>query len=235
MIRLTVFGARGRMGRRVCSLARGDARFDLVAEVDPDGPDAPRAEPEPSPGAACDAVIDFSTDQGALQATRHALQQGAALLVGTTGLTAQTLKNIELASRSLPLIIAPNTSRGVALCNHLIVEIARRLGPDFDVNIIEKHHAGKRDAPSGTALRFAETLRSRAGIELPDHCMHSVRSGDIVGEHAIEFAGRGEQIKIEHVVTNREVFALGALNATAWLCGRKPGRYTIEQYLDLPS
>ncbi|UCD74707.1 MAG: 4-hydroxy-tetrahydrodipicolinate reductase [Phycisphaerales bacterium] len=234
MIRLTIFGARGRMGRRVCTLARADARFDLVAEVDLVGPDAPHAAPDAPSSSPCDAVIDFSTDAGTLQAARHALQHGAALLVGTTGLTAQTLKNLELASRSLPLLIAPNTSLGVALCNHAIAEIARRLGRGFDVDIIEKHHAGKRDAPSGTALRFMETLRSRAGIDLPDRRVHSVRSGDIVGQHAIEFTGRGEQIKIEHVVTNRDVFARGALNAVAWLCGREPGRYTIEQYLDLP-
>ena len=235
MIRLAVYGAEGRMGRRVCALAREDGRFDLVAETDEVGPRSPGADRAEAQRRACDAVIDFSSDSGACDAVRHATDHGAALLVGTTGLSSQTLQNMELAARSIPVMVAPNTSLGVAVCNHLIAEIARRLGDDFDIDIIEKHHAAKRDAPSGTALRFVQTLRSRAGIDLPDQRVHSLRSGDIVGEHTIEFTGRGEQIKIVHSVTNLEVFALGALNASAWLCGREPGQYTIEQFLDLPS
>lgn len=235
MIRLAVYGTEGRMGRRICALAEEDDRFDLVAKLDQIDSRATGDERAAAKKRSCDAVIDFSTDSGASEAVRHATDHGAALLVGTTGLSPQTLQNMGLAARSIPVMIAPNTSLGVALCNHLIAEIARRIGADFDIDIIEKHHAAKRDAPSGTALRFAQTLRTQAGIDLPDHRVHSLRSGDLVGEHTIEFTGRGEQIKIVHSVTNRKVFALGALNAAVWLTTCEPGQYTMEQFLDLPS
>lgn len=233
MIRLKVFGACGRMGTRTCALAGVDSRFESVLRVRRQHDHGRGMSRDQALAAPCDVVIDFSTDAGASEAAANAKAHRAALLVGTTGLSSQTLKNIGLAATCAPVIVAPNTSVGVALCNHVIAEIARRISRDFDVDIIEKHHARKRDAPSGTALRFAETLRRCAGLELPDDRVHSVRAGDIVGEHAVEFVGRGERIKIEHSVTNRDVFALGALDAVVWLRDQAPGEYTIEQSLGL--
>ena len=131
-------------------------------------------------------------------------------------------------------MIAPNTSLGVAVLNHLAAVAAGLLGTRYGVNLIEAHHTGKRDAPSGTALRIADTLR-RAGAELPAESIHAIRSGDVVGEHTVEFAGGGERIRICHMATSRDLFARGALEAAAWLHGRPPGRYTIEQALGLDS
>ncbi len=228
-IRLLVHGAAGRMGARVCDLARDDARFEFVAGVDINGPDA---APEPVRGRV-DAVIDFSSDQGAAAAARIALDHGAALLVCTTGLSRQTLQALDVASRRVPVMTAANTSVGVAVLAEVAVLAARLLGEGFDVSLIEMHHVHKRDAPSGTALRLADDLRQRAGVELPPDRIHALRGGDVVGEHTIEFAMPGERLRFSHVATNRDLFARGALRAAAWLAGRPAGHYTIEQALGM--
>ena len=216
------------MGARTCSLACDDPRFGLVAQIDLES----NTNPANNVGAPIDAVIDFSSDEGARNAVRIALQHHAAVLVGTTGLSPQTLTDIEVATRTIPVMVAPNTSLGVAVLNHLAAVTAGLLGPRYGVNLIEAHHTRKRDAPSGTALRIADTLR-RAGAELPAECIHAIRSGDIIGEHTVEFAGGGERIRISHIATTRDLFVRGALEAIAWLHGRPPGGYTIEQALGL--
>jgi 4-hydroxy-tetrahydrodipicolinate reductase len=228
-IRLLVNGARGRMGSRICALAREDDRFALVAAIDMDSVEE-AGEGEPPP---VDAIIDFSSDDGAARAAAIAAQRGAALLVGTTALSQKTLDLLGEIAHRTAVMIAPNTSLGVAVMSHLAAEAARLLGRSFDIDIIDVHHAAKRDAPSGTALRIAESVR-RAGGELPPERIHSLRAGDVIGEHALEFCGSGERLKIVHAATSRDLFAVGALRAAAWLHGRPPGRYTIEDSLALP-
>lgn len=231
MIRLAVYGAAGRMGARICTLARDDPRFDLVAQIDPaiDPTTARTAD------VSLDVIIDFSSDEGARSATRFAIEHRLAILVGTTGLSSQTLRAIDVAARSVPAMVAANTSFGVAVLTHLATQAARLLGDGYDVNLTEVHHAGKRDKPSGTALRIAERLGRDTGIELPADRIHSIRGGDVVGEHTVEFAAEGERIRFCHIATNRDLFARGALRAAAWLHGQAPGLYTIEQALGLPS
>ncbi len=217
------------MGARTCALARDDPRFEVVAEIDPPA----GADTRLRAADRVDAIIDFSSDEGARGAARLALEYGAALLVGTTGLSPQTLAAIDVAAQSTPVMVAANTSVGVAVLTALATRAARLLGPDYDLNLIEVHHAGKRDSPSGTALRIAEALRQEAGVELPADRIHALRGGDVVGEHTVELAGPGERIRISHFSTNRDLFARGALRAAAWLRGRAPARYTIEQALGL--
>lgn len=228
MIRLAVHGAAGRMGARICTLSRDDPRFQLVSEIDVKSNTGAVGADTP-----IDAVIDFSSDEGARCAVALALEHRAALLVGTTGLSRQTLATIEVASQTIPTMIAPNTSAGVAVMIHLVTEAARLLGPDYDVDLIEVHHRAKRDAPSGTALRIAETMKRKTGIELPKDRIHTVRTGDVIGEHTVEFSSDGERVRIAHLATSRDLFARGALAAVKWLHGRDPGRYTIEQSLGL--
>jgi 4-hydroxy-tetrahydrodipicolinate reductase len=218
------------MGARTCSLACDDPRFGLVTQIDLES----NTIPANNAGTPIDAVIDFSSDDGARNAVRIALEHHAAVLVGTTGLSRQTLADIEVATRTIAVMVAPNTSLGIAVMNHLAAVTAGLLGPRFGVNLIEVHHTQKRDAPSGTALRIADTLR-RAGAELPADCVHAIRSGDVIGEHTVEFAGGGERVRISHAATSRDLFVRGALEAIAWLHGRPPGRYTIEQSLGLGS
>src|SRR5690606_26355101 len=116
---------------------------------------------------------------------------------------------------------------------HLIERAARLLRGECDVALTDVHHAAKRDAPSGTALRLAETLRAVPGVTLSDDAVHCVRAGDVAGEHTVEFFCEGERILLKHTASGRDLFALGALRAIAWLHGRAPGRYTIEDSLGL--
>jgi 4-hydroxy-tetrahydrodipicolinate reductase len=228
LIRLVVHGAEGRMGARVCALAREDARFDVMAGIDRLDTDEGRRAADDLAGGV-DVVVDFSVAEGAAHAARLAAGCGCALLVATTGLSAQTLRIIEDVERSSAVMIAPNTSFGVAVMNHLAVSCARLLGGGFDIDLVETHHAAKRDAPSGTALRIAESVRRKGGADLPAERVHSLRSGDVIGDHEIIFSGPGERIKISHQATNRDLFARGALRAAAWLAHQPPGRYSIDQ------
>ncbi|MCP3904154.1 MAG: 4-hydroxy-tetrahydrodipicolinate reductase [Planctomycetes bacterium] len=228
MKRLIVHGAHGRMGRRICALGADDPRFEIVAEIDRDN----ASEMDAATCPVCDVVIDFSTPQGTERVVRFAAERGVACLVGTTGLSPENLETVDDAARSTAVMIAPNTSLGVAVMSHLAAEATRLLDDEFDIDLVESHHAGKRDAPSGTALRLVEAIRC-AGTEVPADRVHAIRAGDIVGEHSLHFSGAGERIEIMHAATSRDVFARGALRAAAWLVGRPPGRYVIEHALGL--
>lgn len=212
------------MGSRVAALARHDARFTLVAEVDvADSPAAGLNRGE------FDVIVDFSRDEGTRAATALAARSGAALLVGTTALSAATEGALDEAARVVPVLVAANTSLGVAVLTHLAAEAARLLGSEYAVSLTETHHTAKKDAPSGTALRIVAALRERAGVDLPADQVRSIRAGEVIGEHTIEFAGEGELIRFMHSATSRDLFALGALRAAAWLVRQPPGRYRIEQ------
>ncbi len=233
MIRLAVHGAAGKMGRRVCALAMSDDRFELLESFDRSATSSCSARGDESRAAEVEGIIDFSSDSGAQQAARIAARCNAALLVGTTGLSAQTLGILDDLARSTPVMIAPNTSRGVAVMNYLVAEAARLLGERYQIDLVEQHHRFKRDAPSGTALRLLETLAARAGIKVAPDRVHCIRAGDIIGEHEIQFAGQGERLRIAHCAGDRDLFAAGALDAMAWLHDRPPGSYRLEQALNL--
>jgi 4-hydroxy-tetrahydrodipicolinate reductase len=216
------------MGARIVDLARAESRFEVVAAVDRD--DVAHADML-SPGSF-DVIIDFSSDEGAQHAAHLAMQHRAALLVGTTGLSPKSLEIMREAARFVAVMIAPNTSLGVAVVTRLITEAARRLGPAFQIDITETHHVKKKDAPSGTALRLAQALHDDAGVDLPPGRIHSIREGEVIGEHEIRFTGPEEILKIVHSATNRDLFARGALHAAAWLHGRPAGQFTIDQALE---
>jgi 4-hydroxy-tetrahydrodipicolinate reductase len=233
MIRLVVHGASGRMGRRLCALIETDVRFDLSGAFDrPTSSVQPTARDE-NPDGDVDVVIDFSSDDGARRAAAHAARYEAALLVGTTGLSAGTLDVLGDLARSVPIMIAPNTSRGVAVMTHLVAEATRLLGSAFEVDLVEEHHHHKRDAPSGTALRLVEAVERRRAGALPPDRVHCVRAGEIIGEHEVRFSGSRERIKISHSALDRDLFAAGALDAAAWLAGRPAGQYRIDDVLGL--
>lgn len=213
VIRVVVHGAEGRMGTRICERARRDARFDLVSL------DAMNS---------CDVIIDFSSSEGAAQAAQLAARHGAAIVVGTTGLSPKTARVLDEIADSVPLLVAPNTSLGMAVAMRLAVSAARALGPTWRVEIEERHHAAKRDAPSGTALRIAEVLAAEAGHRIDPADIRAERIGEIIGEHVIRIVGSLETLEIAHVARSRDVFATGALDAAAWLVTRAPGRYRME-------
>lgn len=230
-IRLVVTGALGRMGTRIRALASSDPRFALVGAVDREGPID--SSSESLARGAFDLVIDVSSDAGTRGALSLARQAGAAILVGTTGIAAETRGELESASRGLAVMLAPNMSVGVAVMKHLAAVAARLLGPTYDLGLVEHHHVAKKDAPSGTALRLAESVERATGRPFPREAILAARGGDIVGEHSLRFMGPGEYLEITHRATTRDLFVLGALRAGAWLVRQKPGLYEIEQAIGL--
>jgi 4-hydroxy-tetrahydrodipicolinate reductase len=245
--RVIVVGAAGRMGSRVCVLACADERFALVGALERAGDSSVGrgAAPESARGGAvkigdsaavfrgsgADVVIDFSGEGGVAMSVAAARASGAALLVGTTGLSESAVTTLRQESAGRAVILAPNTSMGVAALSDLVRRAAGML-KGFDCSIVESHHAQKKDAPSGTALRLARAARE-GGAQLPDQQVVSMRGGDVVGEHTVRFAGPGEYLELTHRATSRDLFARGSLVAAAWLRGRAPGWYTMEDVLGL--
>ena len=262
MTTIAITGAAGRMGQRLVALAGQDGALRVVAAVERaehplQGRDAGevagvgsigvpvRAELQSNP----QVLIDFT----APPATRHWLdvcrEEGVALLIGTTGLQAQDHSAIDRAAADIPVLQAPNMSLGVNLLFKIAAEVAKTLGDDYDVEIVEGHHRFKKDAPSGTALGLADAIltatnktrdalvHGRQGDEVlrkrGDVGIHALRMGDEVGRHTAYFAALGERLELTHVATTRDTFALGALRAAKWLAGKKPGRYTIADVLGL--
>jgi 4-hydroxy-tetrahydrodipicolinate reductase len=246
--RIIVNGAGGRMGARVCELAHGDSEFELVSALARAGsshigrpasrdssarePVTIGAYPDTFADVEADVVIDFSNAEGARTAAEVAKRASAALLVGTTGLEQTALEAFRRASDERAVLLAPNTSMGVAALARLVEEAAKIFLHDFNCSLVEAHHIAKKDAPSGTALRLAESVRHGGATLLPDQIV-AIRGGDVIGEHTVRFAGAGEYIELTHRATSRDLFVRGALRAAAWLKGRSPGWYTMEDVLDL--
>ncbi len=237
-ISILISGATGRVGRALVELATRDADCRVVGAIASESSVnqaisndltlALNADPIAPP----DVVIDFSTDAGARRATASAVAHSAALVIATTGLSDATRAALDDASAKIPIIEASNTSLGATLLASLAASATRAIGPTYDISIVEGHRAGKRDAPSGTALRIARAIRDAGGI-LADHQILSIRGGDNVGEHTVRFSGLGETIELTHRAADRRLFAAGALRAARWLIGKPAGRYTIEQSLGL--
>lgn len=250
LTRVIIYGAGGRMGRRLCELASQNSSFLLCAALDREGSSevgqpsvagsttAPRMASVSSLDVArggVDVVIDFSTAESTDGAIDLALKLNAALLVGTTGLNASTSDHLKAASKTIPALLAANTSLGVAVLADAAKRVAAALGGakgGYECSIVEAHHSAKKDAPSGTAKRLAAAVRDGGGVDaIKDDQVLAIRGGDVIGEHTIRFAGPGEYIELTHRATSRDLFVRGALRAAAWLKGRPAGWYTIEDTL----
>lgn len=231
-IRTVITGARGRMSERLRAFAHSDLRFLVIDELGRRERESER-DADLEKFGPVEVVIDFTNERGARHALALARAAHAALLVGTTGLSAGILDDMGDFARSRAVMIAPNTSIGAAILDHLAGATARRLGPRADIDIVERHHIHKRDAPSGTARRLADTIARATGAELPPGRVHSIRAGEIIGEHEVAFACPEEILKISHEVTNRDVFVRGALDIAAWISARPAGLHTIEDFLNL--
>lgn len=207
--------------------------------------------------AGCDALIDFSVPASTLALLPHAERHGVRCVIGTTGFDAAGRDAITRLAKSVGVVFAPNFSVAVNVLTHLVREAAARLGPGFDAEIVELHHAAKRDAPSGTALRLAEAVAegrgeaaarggagardgfvlSRAGetgARIPGSIgLQALRGGDNPGEHTVMFIGSGERIELVHRAMTRDHFVRGALRAAAWVAGRAPGLHDMGDVLGL--
>jgi 4-hydroxy-tetrahydrodipicolinate reductase len=199
---------------------------------------------------ASDVVIDFTVAKATLAHAELATAHKTALVIGTTGIEAEDAKKIHAAGRVVPIVWAPNMSLGVNLLFALTERVAKTLGPDFDIEILEMHHKHKVDAPSGTALGLGEAAAKGRGIELAKMAARgrdgitgarkggaigfaSLRGGDVVGDHYVVFAGEGERIELVHKASSRRIYSKGALRAALWVAGQKPGVYGMADVLGL--
>ena len=177
-----------------------------------------------------DVVIDFSSDLGARRAVEIATKFNAALLVGTTGLSEKTVEAIQNASQKISTIKISNSSLGIAILTRLTSVATTILGSQASITIQETHHTRKKDSPSGTALALAEAVRASGG-EIANTNIHSVREGDVVGDHCVTFAMDNEILLLQHRAMSRDLFAVGALRIADWLRHQPVGMHTAEQWL----
>ncbi|HEX7856645.1 MAG TPA: 4-hydroxy-tetrahydrodipicolinate reductase [Sphingobium sp.] len=253
MTGIGIFGAAGRMGRVIADeiTARG---LTLTGGIDKSGvtlEDGRIVGNDPdSLAQASDVLIDFSSP-AALHANLGAcVKYGRAILIGTTGLEPQHHALIDEAATKIAVLQTGNTSLGVNLIAALVRDAASRLGPDWDIEIVEMHHRHKVDAPSGTALLLGQAAAAGRNITLADHSesgrdgvtgprkpgaigFAALRGGSVAGDHQIIFATDQERIEIGHRAENRTIFARGAVTGALWLAGRAPGRYTMPDVLGL--
>ena len=265
-IAIGVVGCAGRMGRTLlaaiattpgCRIAGGTERpgsdevgqdLGRFAGVDPLGiavGDDPAVL-----FAAADVVIDFTRPAATTAHARLAAGSNTALVIGTTGLSAEDEAVLADAARAVPMVYAPNMSLGVTLLMHLVEQAAARLDADYDIEIVEMHHRHKVDAPSGTALGLARAAargrevslddvadRGRDGLTGPRRRgaigMSALRGGDVVGDHQVIFATDGERLELGHRASSRETFARGAVKSALWVAGRAPGLYDMRDLLNL--
>ena len=213
------------MGQRIDALAIDDDAVHVAARITAEN------SSESARISTIDVIIDFSSEEGTRTAISIARATGAALLVGTTGLSREVDGALRELAKISAVLIAPNTSLGVAVTKRLARLAAELLGPSgWSVDIIESHHDRKKDAPSGTALALARALVD-GGMSLENRQIHAIRAGDTIGEHEIRFAGPSERIHIMHQAVTRDLFAAGALRGAKWLAGKPAGLYTMEDIL----
>lgn len=225
MLRLALVGSSGRMGRRVAAIAALDPRVEVAAEI------SSVHERGLSDDAVIHAVIDFSRDAGARRALGLAASRRAAVLVASTALSEETLAMAARTAASVPVMVAPNLSRGVAILRRLVAEAVRLAGPGWDLDLIEQHHRTKVDAPSGTARMLAEVVEDAAGSDRLAGRIHAIRGGGVIGDHELRLSGPSEVLSLAHRAVDRDVFARGAIDAAVWLAARPPGLHRFDDFV----
>jgi 4-hydroxy-tetrahydrodipicolinate reductase len=264
MVKIAIPGAAGRMGQELVRSCQATSDVEIgTASEHPDskaiGRDCGEVAGIDTVGVSIgtsfdpqcfDVLIDFTRPQPTMNHLDFCLQQNRAMVIGTTGFSAEEKQRITNAARQIPIVFAPNMSIGVNLCFKLLATAAEVLGDTVDIEIIEAHHRHKVDAPSGTALGMGEVIAESLGRDLDDCAIYgreghtgererstigfsTIRAGDIVGEHTVMFASAGERVEITHKASSRATFAYGAVRAAKWLAEQSPGLYSMQDVLGL--
>lgn len=242
MAKIIIHGSRGRMGQMLAACGEAMDDIDIIAGVDEDDDLSALI-------GDCDAVIDFSLHSATAACAALCAKHDKALVIGTTGHTDEEKTKILNYKTEVPIVWASNYSTGVNTLFWLTRKAAEILGPDFDLEVVEMHHRHKVDAPSGTAATLGEILlevrqqqkdvlrHGREGIvgarTDEEIGMHSLRGGDVVGDHTVIYAGAGERLELTHKAASRETFANGALRAAQWAITKDPGLYNMQDVLGL--
>lgn len=265
-MRIVVAGAAGRMGRVLIQIIRQTPGATLAGAIE--APNSIAIGQDAGLLAGCgqmgveisgdalstianaDGILDFTTPQASIELADLAAQARIVHVIGTTGLEANHLTRLAAAARHAVIVRSGNMSLGVNVLAAVVAKIARTLGTDFDIEVLEMHHRMKVDAPSGTALLLGEAAAKGRGIALGDHSVRArdghtgvrnigdigfacVRGGTMIGEHKVIFAGPGERIEFTHVAEDRTIFARGAVQAALWGKSRPPGLYSMTDVLGL--
>ena len=243
MTRIIITGSKGRMGQMLVSGAKNFRDLQIVGQID-QGDDLSAVI------GGSDVVIDFSLHSATPAIVELCARNKKAVVIGTTGHTDTDKFEITKALAGIPVVWASNYSTGVNTLFWLTRKAAEILGPAFDLEIVEMHHRLKKDAPSGTAKSLAEILAEVRKLHLAEAArhgrvglvgertpseigIHSIRGGDVVGDHTVIFANTGERVELTHKASSRETFANGALRAALWVVKQKPGLYDMQDVLGL--
>jgi 4-hydroxy-tetrahydrodipicolinate reductase len=266
MVRAIVAGAAGRMGGRIINMIQQNPDITLAGAFErPDHPavgqdagettgtgrlDVPIADALEAVIDQGDLLITFTNPEATLDDLRQAVPKGLAMVIGTTGMTGDLLTEARDLGKQIRCVMAPNMSVGVNVMFRLAADMARILGRDYDMEILEAHHRLKKDAPSGTAVRLAQILAGAVGRDIEkvgvyerkgmigertdeEIGIQTWRAGDITGEHTVMFGGIGERLELTHRVHNRDNFARGAVRAALWIVEQPPGLYDMQDVLGL--
>jgi len=267
MVNVVVTGAAGRMGGQILRMMAGEEGLRAAGAVErpgfPGPDDAGLAAGMGKTGVPLgddlgrmldrvkpDVVVDFTAFEASVLSAEACARRGIPIVIGSTGFTPEAKARVRAEAAKIPVVLSPNMSVGVNVMFALVAEAARVLGDAYDVEVVEMHHARKKDAPSGTAVRLAEVAAealsrdprrdlvfARQGMvgerSKKEIGVMTLRGGDVVGEHTVFFAGQGERLELTHRATSRDQFARGALRAARWVVGRAPGLYDMLDVLGL--
>jgi 4-hydroxy-tetrahydrodipicolinate reductase len=266
MVKAIVIGGAGKMGSRIINFIAASDGIELVGAVERKGHPLLGKDIGEQVGlgtigvavdddlAACidkgDVVIDFSHHDAVAGHLEIAAGRKKAVVIGTTGLTAEELDRVKSLAKKTKVVQAPNMSVGVNVMFKVLADVAGILGDEFDVEIVEAHHNLKKDAPSGTAVKIAQVIADRLGRDLGTDAVYerrgmigartkkeiglqTVRAGDIVGEHTVIFGGIGERLEFIHRAHSRDNFAKGAIRAAKWVVNQNNGYYDMQDVLGL--
>jgi 4-hydroxy-tetrahydrodipicolinate reductase len=266
MADVVVAGAAGRMGSRLVALLQEEKELRLVGALEAPGHPALGRDAGEAAGVGrltvpitADAeaalgkdriLIEFSIPEASLAHARVVARQGGRAVIGTTGFSASQREELKEIGRNVPILVSPNMSVAVNVAFRVLADMARMLGDDYDVEIVETHHRFKKDAPSGTALRMAEVVAEALGRDLAKSAVYNrhdkpvertrteigiaaLRSGDVVGEHTVSFGSLGERLELTHRAHSRDNFARGALRGARFIATAKPGLYSMQDVLGL--
>ena len=266
MTKVIIAGAAGRMGRRIGYMVNEHPELQVAAGFEkPDSADIGRDMGELGGYGATgikvagsldavidqgDVIIDFTFHEATMQIAGQAAAKNRAMVIGTTGLSQDNLRELRKLAENFPCVQAPNMAVGVNVLFKLAAKVAAVLGNDYDMEIVEAHHRMKKDAPSGTAVKLGEVMAQAVGRDLDNVGVFSrhgiigartdqeiglqtIRAGDIVGEHTVYFAGAGERLELTHRAHSRDNFAKGAALAAAWVVKQPNGLYTMFDVLGL--
>lgn len=240
MIKLAVSGCRGRMGERITHLALADNAFEVTTLLE--DPNHPKAL-EPVEGmavstdndalAGCDVLIEFTLPGATIKNLEACLKHNVKMVIGTTGFTPAQIEKIKAASEKIPIVFASNMSVGVNIFFKLLEHLTTMLPSEYSARLIEAHHIHKKDAPSGTAKTLASIIEANSDHKMPHEEIHSIREGEIIGDHEIIFEGPEDVIAIKHHAKNRDIFAKGSLVAAKFLKDKPAGLFDMQKVLGI--